>query len=193
MALKLTEFRHFMALSGLILLLSCDGPQNSSQLPGRSDLGPEFLRGTGPLGRPAPAEAFTPRVTGPAANRFEGRLSLSMQPAGSRMDVIKDLFNRAGDTRLRLNDLPGINIQLVQDGNTLIPVDRARQAGGHPAWEWVLEAGQVWDEPGDNGWSRASLPFALVQRNANCTHNGLLTFLFKTDGSRVARGIPGRQ
>jgi hypothetical protein len=52
----------------------------------------------------------------------------------------------------------------------------------------MVEPGRVWDEAGDGGWSRAALPFALQERNANCTHNGLLTFLFRSDGavSRVA-------
>jgi hypothetical protein len=36
----------------------------------------------------------------------------------------------------------------------------------------------VWKESSDNGLSRASVPFAILQRNSNCTHNGLLTFLF---------------
>ena len=44
-------------------------------------------------------------------------------------------------------------------------------------------AGPCWDEPGDRGYSRASLPFTLEERNANCMHNGVLTFLFKTDGT----------
>src|SRR3546814_12265440 len=43
--------------------------------------------------------------------------------------------------------------------------------------------GRVWDEAGDNGYSRVALPFALQPKNANCMHNGVLTFLFKDDGS----------
>jgi len=36
----------------------------------------------------------------------------------------------------------------------------------------------VWQEEGDGDFERASLPFTLEQRNANCMHNGVLTFLF---------------
>lgn len=35
---------------------------------------------------------------------------------------------------------------------------------------------------GDAGHSRAAIPFALVQRNANCTHNGMLMLSFSADG-----------
>jgi CubicO group peptidase (beta-lactamase class C family) len=58
----------------------------------------------------------------------------------------------------------------------------------HPYWNLVLEPGRVWDEPGDHGFSRAALPFALLQKDMNCTHNGVLSFVFRSDGqiSRVA-------
>jgi hypothetical protein len=59
---------------------------------------------------------------------------------------------------------------------------------GHPSWEFALESGRAWNEPRDAGLTRAALPFALIETNANCTHNGVLTFLFGDDGaiSRVA-------
>src|SRR3546814_20214925 len=64
-----------------------------------------------------------------------------------------------------------------------LPVRRDSVPGSHPHWEYVLSPGRVWDEAGDNGYSRVALPFALQQKNANCMHNGVLTFLFKDDGS----------
>lgn len=45
----------------------------------------------------------------------------------------------------------------------------------------------MWKENSDNGYSRASFPFALVQRNANCTHNGVMTFLFDNSGISKVR------
>ena len=46
----------------------------------------------------------------------------------------------------------------------------------------------MWQEAADGDFSRAALPFSLVQRGENCTHNGVMSFLFKSDGSvsRVA-------
>lgn len=48
---------------------------------------------------------------------------------------------------------------------------------------YVLEPGCVWNEPSDGGMSRAALLFALIETNANCTHNGVLTFLFDERGN----------
>src|SRR6185503_18422390 len=48
----------------------------------------------------------------------------------------------------------------------------------------ILEPGRIWDERSDHGMSRVALPFTLEERNANCMHNGMMTFLF--DGRRVS-------
>lgn len=71
----------------------------------------------------------------------------------------------------------------VQDGDVLLPVRRGYIVTDHSHWDFVLEPGRVWSEPGDHGYSRAALPFALVQKHMNCTHYGVLTFLFKDTGS----------
>ena len=39
----------------------------------------------------------------------------------------------------------------------------------------------------ERGWSRALLPFALSERNANCVHNGLLLVAFQQDAVSGAR------
>ncbi|MGH8234475.1 MAG: serine hydrolase [Rhodanobacteraceae bacterium] len=73
--------------------------------------------------------------------------------------------------------------EFVQDGNVLLPVRRGYIVTDHPYWDFVLEPGRVWNEPGDHGYTRAALPFALVQKHMNCTHYGVMTFLFRADGS----------
>ncbi len=47
----------------------------------------------------------------------------------------------------------------------------------------MISPGLAWDQEGDQGYSRASVPFALLQRNSQCVHNGVLMFLFRSDGS----------
>lgn len=103
------------------------------------------------------------------------------------MRLLNDALSLRGDASLRANVFPSFEIALVQDGDTLIPSRRGPMANAHPNWEVAVEPGRVWSEPGDDGWTRAALPFALIENNANCTHNGVLTFLFR-DGeiSRVA-------
>jgi hypothetical protein len=131
-----------------------------------------------------PADALPP------AHRFEGRLRLSGQPATRTLVALDDFLGAGGAAAART--LPqDLDVAFVQDGNTLLPLQRGPIPGGHPWWEWAFETGRVWDEPSDGGWTRAAIPFALVQRNANCTHNGVLMLLFKDDGavSRAAMQI----
>ena len=59
----------------------------------------------------------------------------------------------------------------------------ARFRARHGWWEVILEPGRVWNERGDHGMTRAAIPFSLQEKNANCTHNGVLMFLFGADGS----------
>jgi hypothetical protein len=162
--------------------------QTAEIQPERSELTHGFLLGKSKLKTPVHTLAYTPRYTPQPANQFDGRLTLDTTKLKARMKVGIDRFGRATEKGLKLRTLPAFSFDFVQSGNALVPLQRGIQSSEHPAWHWVLEPGAVWDEAGDEGWSRASLPFALVERNANCTHNGLLTFVFKSDGSvsRVA-------
>jgi hypothetical protein len=78
--------------------------------------------------------------------------------------------------------LPEFDFEFVQNGSHLIPVQRGLIITSHPYWNYILSPGRVWQENGDNGYSRAAFPFALVEKNANCTHNGVMTFLFNDSG-----------
>ena len=73
--------------------------------------------------------------------------------------------------------------EFVQQGDALVPVRRGAIPSTHGWWELILEPGRVWNEAGDRGYTRASIPFALQEKNANCTHNGVLMFLFRADGT----------
>ncbi|WP_433853617.1 serine hydrolase [Stenotrophomonas nitritireducens] len=133
--------------------------------------------------QPVDLSAYTPTPDAqPATQRFEGRLRLRGQP-GTRTLLALDDFLGAGDVAQARTLPQDFDLAFVQDGDTLIPARRGPQPGNHPWWEFAVEPGRVWDEPGDGGYSRAAIPFALVQRNANCTHNGMLTFLFRGDGA----------
>lgn len=135
------------------------------------------------------AYAPAPGSTAPS-NRFEGRLRLSGTPSARTLVRIDDFLGK-GNATVAATLPQDFDFSFVQDGEWLIPVERGPRPGSHPWWEFSVEPGRVWDEPGDGGMSRASIPFALVQRNANCTHNGMLTFLFDDKGniSRTAMQI----
>jgi hypothetical protein len=129
-----------------------------------------------------PADATAPTRT------FEGRVVLD-HPTFDTFTVVRNAFHLSISTAKK--SLPPFAFDFVQDGDALIPVQRGAVVGKHPDWEWLLEPGQVWQEAGDGGVTRASLPFALREVGANCLHNGVLTFVFGENGaiSRVAYQI----
>lgn len=149
-----------------------------------------LLAGDG-FDRPVDLSAFAPAAAAAKAQAsFAGRLHLAGGPmAGFRLIAEEKGYER-GDT---IRSLPDLAIDLVQHGDALIPAQRGLIAATHPDWNWIVEPGRVWSEAGDGGLTRAALPFGLQERNANCTHNGMLTFLFGADGtvSKAAFEIAG--
>ena len=142
------------------------------------------LTGAATPALPVSLGAFAPPTgLAPTANRFEGRLVLGPERVPPGMRVIRDDYGDSKSADAPARHLPAFDFAFVQSGNVLIPVRRGAIAAAHPQWEFILEPGRVWDEAGDHGYSRASLPFTLEERNANCMHNGVLTFLFKRDGA----------
>ena len=142
------------------------------------------LTGVAPLALPVDLPAFAPpSVLHAPANRFEGRLILQEELGRPGVKVLRDDYGDFNGTGTPARHLPAFDFAFVQSGNALIPVRRGAIPSASPEWEFILEPGLVWDETGDRGYSRASLPFTLEERNANCMHNGVLTFLFKSNGS----------
>ncbi|MGD8359143.1 MAG: serine hydrolase domain-containing protein [Lysobacterales bacterium] len=161
-------------------------PKSASNEQVRTQLTADFLLGTAALEAPIPTAAYAPSDTG-AGQRFEGTLELLPADGESgvrgRLKAIEDRFGYLQDATLRIDELPRFRFDLVQDGRHLIPMRRGPQPAAHPYWEFILEPGMTWRDAVDGDWSRAALPFTLEERNANCTHNGLLTFLYRPDGS----------
>ncbi|MCR8924412.1 choice-of-anchor D domain-containing protein [Dasania sp. GY-MA-18] len=122
-----------------------------------------------------PANAANP------SNTFEGTLSFTGVQRG--WVEISDEF--AYGSLAGAKQLPNFNYKFVQHGTHIIPEVRGLIENGSTLGEWdlILEPGRVWDENSDNGYSRAAIPFTLVEYNQNCSHNGVLTFLFNNSGS----------
>jgi hypothetical protein len=76
---------------------------------------------------------------------------------------------------------PAFSVEFFTHGDRLVPVERGIV---RPPGTVILSPGRVWSEPGDQGMSRASFPFIVVNELNNGTHNGLATFLF--DDTRVS-------
>jgi CubicO group peptidase (beta-lactamase class C family) len=133
--------------------------------------------------KPVDLSEYTPLAApAPPTQRFEGSLKLTRHGHNGFKSISLDPSFIDASHR-DVSSLPEFDFEFVQDGNDLIPLRRGAIPGKHPSWEIILEPGRVWDEETDGGYSRAALPFAVEERNANCMHNGVLTFLFKSDGS----------
>ena len=130
-----------------------------------------------------PANAAAPTQT------FEGTLTLSSPRSSDGFQVLRDdqKYDTGSDSPWR--HLAHFSFQFVQNGSYLVPVQQGLVITGSPAWNYIVGPGRVWQENGDRGYMRASFPFALVERNQNCVHNGEMTFLFsnrqKPDVSNV--------
>lgn len=121
-------------------------------------------------------QAFAPPAGSLAPSRtLEGRISLGRRSGGAFRVLRNEPFHIPLTDSIK--GLPPFDFQFVSDGNQLIPVRRGPVPSPHRDWEWVLEPGRLWNEPGDGGLTRAALPFSLQERNSNCLHNGVLTFL----------------
>jgi CubicO group peptidase (beta-lactamase class C family) len=117
-----------------------------------------------------PEEASMPKVV------FEGRLQLSTQPETGGWKLVRDDANYAADPA-RFH-LPDLTLEFVQDGSYLIPVTQGLVFSGSKYWNHIIGPGRIWQENGDHSYARASFPFTLVERNQNCTHNGVMAFLY---------------
>jgi len=142
---------------------------------------------------------------GAALHHFEGTLSipkvkLQVLLAGS-LDVPPDIETRKAF-------FPSLEIQFFLDGGNLIPTQRGiifptteeswadtsvdtlnmseedlglysnmqDVHGGNSGV--IIGPGKVWSEPADQGYSRASFPFTLVDWAHNGSRNGIATFLY---------------
>jgi hypothetical protein len=136
---------------------------------------------------PWPMSAFAPPDGGDAAATtrqvFQGRLRFVRERSERGFRALLDRYGDATANNRAAMHLPEFDAQLVQSGNALIPIRRGTIPGRPGDWELILEPGRVWDEPGDGEATRAALPFTLEERNANCMHQGVLTFLFRGDGT----------
>jgi len=118
----------------------------------------------------------------PRRQPFEGRLQLISELPGSTFQTLLDRYGESSAINGRRHTCHRLTSNFA--GGRCSGAATARAvANDHPVWEFILEAGRVWQEEGDGDFERASLPFTLEQRNANCMHNGVLTFLFRPDGA----------
>jgi hypothetical protein len=79
---------------------------------------------------------------------------------------------------------PAFSIEFLTHGEHLVPAIRTIIWSSDRRFGIILSPGRIWSEPGNQGLSRASFPFAIVNPIDNGTLNGLATFVF--DDARVS-------
>jgi hypothetical protein len=89
----------------------------------------------------------------------------------------------AGSLELSGEGLPGFSFDFLQVGNHLFPVSRGEAGEGEAGMDYIVGTGRIWRELGDYGFSRAYIPFQLVQGDGSCVQDGVLTLLFSDDGA----------
>ncbi|WP_375202254.1 serine hydrolase domain-containing protein [Hyphococcus sp.] len=85
-------------------------------------------------------------------------------------------------------NFPGFSVQLLSDGDDLIPVQRgliSTWGSGASYWDVIVGAGKIWVENGDQNWNRASIPLTLASRRTGQARNCIALFLF--DMTRVSK------
>jgi len=195
----MATYPKFITLMILFILLTACGSAETTAMPAPSTVIPNPTptpTGTGDVTRtlltyadlmngfdaasPVDEAALSiPPQAAPPAHVFEGRLELRGENVIGEMTVLRG----SPDVEPEESHLPEFDFEFVQSADGyLIPVQRGLIIADHPYWNYILGPGRVWRESGDQGYSRASFPFALVWKGSNAIINGTMTFLFNDDG-----------
>ena len=155
----------------------------------------QLMSGSPALNATVPLDqAFVPNPSDnqPPADSFSGTLYLTSSSVATPWTSCNTIIVPGGCSAAYSFPASSSNgYDFVQNGQDLIPVRRdAVAVSSQGWWDVVLQPGRVWKESADQGYTRAAVPFALMEKNANCIQNGILMFLFKSGGapniSRVA-------
>ncbi|MFN2304903.1 MAG: hypothetical protein ACK2TV_14325 [Anaerolineales bacterium] len=120
-----------------------------------------------------------PADASPSPHVFQGRLELLCESEQGKMRILRGSLSNAYE------HLPEFDFSFVSYEAYLIPIQRGLIITNQSTYDIILEPGHIWMEDEDQGFSRASLPFALVFKGDNALLNGTLTFLF--DGESVSK------
>jgi len=132
---------------------------------------------------PVANDEFLPSAdASPARHAFEG--TLVIEPG--EMETLEPLAKRfvlERDIKL----FPAVRLDFYTEGDRLVPgvhdlIRSGSLTTGGSFWDILVFPGQVWSEPSDGAWSRASFGFALANALENDTHHGVAAFQFNDDG-----------
>ena len=166
-------------LSCLVLLSGCARDEAPVRV-----LSADLLTSGETLAKPVHASEYAPVGTdSPPSNTLSGRLRIGPMEKADHFLLLFDELGLISPDAPGYDSLPAFDFEFVQAGDLLVPMTTGPVINDHPWWEFAFGTGRAWDEPGDDGWTRAAFPFALKERREDCIHNGLMTFLFRDSGA----------
>jgi len=125
---------------------------------------------------------------------FEGNIVLTPYIKNSNLVLTDANELYKFEKKTRPNDfsnnrkiIPTLSFDFVQSGDKIIPSMRRLTLSQNKHWDYILGVGNIWQEQADQGFSRVALPFALVEKNQNCVHNGVVSFLLNKEGLNEER------
>jgi Beta-lactamase len=154
---------------------------------GRSISLDDLLSGRQPTALTENVRFSAPRGARPAVTPFAGTLRLG----NVRMRTIttaKKGFPSAHQLGKDASIFPNVSISLYTRRGALVPTTQDVIRNGtlkqtRSFWDVIVQPGRVWSQKGDQGWSRGSFPFALVNSIEGETHTGIALFAYR--GGRV--------
>ncbi|MEX0298134.1 MAG: hypothetical protein AB3N28_03630 [Kordiimonas sp.] len=183
-------WRTLVATPLILLLVACGGEDNSapptsggtSSTPPPTSPPPTsstFIAASVFEGNSVPALTEM-RYLDPQDDSLSARSDLDVKLTFTETKFVTGITDRSNDPYL-LTLFPGFSIDLITDGEDLIPLNRnaiLTWRTGRSFWDVVVGAGKVWREPGEDAWDRASLPVTLISRRVGQAKNCIMQFLF---------------
>ena len=137
------------------------------------DLG-KILWGESPLSSPLNFDFISSKFNDLNTKSFSGTYSINVFPEGIGFEVLKDeqtFKNRKNDELFK--QFPEFSIEISIEGKNVLIRNKNIIQTNNNYWDLSFSDGSSWYE---DKLLFISAPFSLIQKNANCVHNGVLIF-----------------
>lgn len=120
-----------------------------------------------------------PKGAMPSDEQLYKSISVNSSPAKRKFKIISDTLEMNKRFKV-LNQFPDFTLDLIIRDSKALPINQSVLSSNNIYWDVQFGQGESWLD--DFGNTRSSLPFALVQKNQNCVHNGVMVFDFDYEG-----------
>ncbi|NNE05435.1 MAG: hypothetical protein HKN15_06895 [Xanthomonadales bacterium] len=120
------------------------------------------------------SEFAPPETREPPPFELSGRVGV--RPAAGKAHMQVHQSEDPENVLSELKALPAVLFTIVQAHDRLLTLEKHPLESNHPHWEFVALDGVTWASSKRQGWLEAAMPFALRERNQNCTHQGMIRF-----------------